>query len=101
MGPVATMSGGSYAYLYAKPVNELVSWDREVESMVDRLAGLGYAEDAARESMEFLLELRRARVRLETMQQRLAPVWKAVEWWDSADSGEDEVKDALVEYRDA
>lgn len=95
------MSGGSYDYLYAKPIADLMSYDREVESMVDRLASLGYAKDAAQETMAFLLELRRAQIRLETMQQRLAPVWKAVEWWDSADTGEDDVKDALVEYRDA
>jgi len=28
-----------------------------------------------------------------------APVWKAVEWWDSGDSGPDDLKESLAEYR--
>lgn len=44
------MSGGSYDYLYSR---ELDWWALDGDSlsrMIDRLAGLGYAEDAAREA---------------------------------------------------
>jgi hypothetical protein len=33
------------------------------------------------------------------MDPTLADVWKAVEWWDSCDSGEDAVEEALKKYR--
>jgi hypothetical protein len=97
------VSGGSYDYLFAKPVEIIMAGDLDdsLERMVDRLAGLGYAEDAAQETMVALLELRAARVRIATIQKRLAEVWKAVEWWDSGDSREDGVRGALAAYRGA
>jgi len=94
------MSGGSYDYLYCKDVDSLLNSVPTVQEMADRLAGLGYAEDAARETEELLLTLRQFENRINSMQARLSCVWRAVEWWDSCDSGEDCVKDALQEYRD-
>jgi len=95
------MSGGSYSYLFTKEPGDLVNGtgEQDLEAMIDRLAGLGYAEDAARESMVVLAELRAARVRLGTMMERLSGIWKAVEWWDSSDSGEEDVRAALLAYR--
>lgn len=93
------MSGGSYDYIAYKDPDDLFDHERMIEHMADRLAGLGYAEDAARETHELLLLLRQARIRLKTRHDRLSPVWHAVEWWDSQDSGERAVIDALAEYR--
>lgn len=73
--------------------------DSEVERMADRLAELGYAEDAARETMWLMLELRRFANRMAVVKSRLEPVWKAVEWHDSGDWSEESVKDALEKYR--
>lgn len=94
------MSGGSYNYLCAyRELEGLLEHQGDLEEMADRLAGLGYAEDAARETQELLVQLRQWKVRAEVRAERLAGVWKAVEWWDSADWGEDRVKEALAEYR--
>jgi hypothetical protein len=97
------MSGGSYNYLGMicyDDLGELLAKDSDLRDMADRLAGLGYAEDAARETEELLTMLRQWRTRAEVRVRRLADVWKAVEWWDSADSSEDGVRKALAKYRD-
>lgn len=94
------MSGGSYNYLCHKDAEALLNSTADLESMIDRLAGLGYAEDAAVESQNLLLTLRQFRVRMDTSINRLSEVWRSVEWWDSNDSGEDTVKAALEKYRE-
>jgi len=93
------MSGGSYNYLYCREPDELLDSLGDLEDMVDRLARLGYAQDAAEEAADMVLTVRSVMVRLGVMQRRLSPVFKAVEWWDSNDSGEDGVKVALEKYR--
>lgn len=93
------MSGGSYNYLFAKDTDDLLHAQEDIQSMADRLAGLGYAQDAAQETEALLLTLRQFENRIYVMQERLSNVWRAVEWWDSYDSGEESVKKALEEYR--
>lgn len=95
------MSGGSYNYLcHAFDLDDLLSRRGSLREMADRLAGLGYAEDAAKETEELLVLLNQWCVRAEVRRSRLAGVWKAVEWWDSCDWGEDQVREALARYRD-
>ena len=93
------MSGGSYDYLYSKDVEDLLHSQETVQNMADRLAGLGYASDAAKETEMILLTLRQFENRISAMKERLSEVWHSVEWWDSCDSGEDSVKNALEKYR--
>ena len=93
------MSGGSYDYLYSKDVEDLLHTQETIQNMADRLAGLGYASDAAKETQELLLTLRQFENRISAMKERLSDVWHSVEWWDSCDSGEDGVKNALEKYR--
>jgi hypothetical protein len=96
------MSGGSYDYLYTVTRDDLGDIDSRrgtLREMADRLAGLGYAQDAAAETEELLLLLRQWEVRARVRIERLAEVWHAVEWWDSSDSGEDGVRQALAAYR--
>jgi hypothetical protein len=93
------MSGGSYNYLFTKDVEDIFYQEEELQRMADRLAELGYASDAAAETMEVLLEMRRFMNRLQTRLRALSDVWHAVEWWDSGDGGEDGLKRALSEYR--
>ena len=93
------MSGGSYDYIYSKDLSELLSMQNAIESMRDRLAGLCYAEDAAKETQELLLSLRQWDVQFKVYMERLSPVWKAIEWWDSMDSDEKDFKKALAAYR--
>jgi hypothetical protein len=71
----------------------------ELQSMADRLAELGYANDAARETQTLLLEIRAFRNRATPVLDRLEGVWKSVEWWTSADWSEESVREALAKYR--
>lgn len=96
------MSGGSYDYLcYRDSLRDLAGEVDQLERMRDRLIGLGYAEDAAAETEDVLAILRQTEVRVAVRAKRLHDVWHAVEWWDSCDYGEDQVKQALEDYRNA
>lgn len=94
------MSGGSYNYLcQVYDLDDLMKHEADLQAMAERLAGLGYAEDAARETEELLVMLRQWRTRAEVRTKRLREVWKAVEWWDSCDWSERAVREAIAEYR--
>ena len=93
------MSGGSYDYLCYTEISDLPDKLPMIQQMAYRLAGLGYASDAARETEELLLTLRQFQARIETMKSRLEGVWHAIEWWDSCDYGEEQVKAELEAYR--
>jgi hypothetical protein len=93
------MSGGSYEYLYSKDVEDLLYMQETIQKMADRLAGLGYASDAAKETQELLLTLRQFENRISAIKERLSDVWHSVELLDNRDSGEDSVKNALEKYR--
>lgn len=93
------MSGGSYDYLYCKDIGDLVNSEKMLQTMADDLAFLGYAKDAAKETEEFLLTMRQFINRLETMRERLEPIWYAKEWWASGDQDENYFKEALKKYR--
>lgn len=94
------MSGGSYDYLcWAQDLEDINGKRYALREMADRLAGLGYARDAAAETEELLVLLQQWEVRAQVRVKRLSDLWRAVEWWDSNDSGEDEVREALAKYR--
>ena len=93
------MSGGSYNYLYTKDAADLFGYAGDLEDMANRLAGLGYAVDAAKDAYDLLAIIRTQAVRVEAAMARLGPVFRAVEWWDSADSSEEAVQEALAKYR--
>jgi len=93
------MSGGSYDYLCYKDSQDIRSLMRQLADMAERLSGLEYARDAAQETTALLLTLRQQDVLVSTYIDRLSGVWHAVEWWDSQDSGEEAVKEALTRYR--
>lgn len=95
------MSGGSYDYLCFADASDALTDKVEynLANMAQRLAGLGWADDAARESTELLLLIRQAQVNLGVRMDRLRDIWKAVEWWDSQDSGPEGVRKALAKYR--
>lgn len=93
------MSGGSYDYLCYKEISRLINSQSDLESMQERLSGLGYAEDAAQETMQLIQSIRQFERLTEVLIERLRPVWRSVEWWDSADISEDWLKVSLYEYR--
>lgn len=95
------MSGGSYDYLCFKDGTEIRENMDSLQSMADRLAGLPWAQDAAQETIDLILMLRQQRVWAETFISRLSGVWRAVEWCDSGDTGEDHIQAELKTYRAA
>lgn len=82
------MSGGSYNYLYWQ-VGELGGHRGELEAMATRLEGLPYAADAAAATRRILEAI---------SDEKLAKVWRSVEWWDSGDYDEDQAREAVAEY---
>lgn len=93
------MSGGSYGYLYAKDADALFADPSELQEMTDRLAGLDWAADAAADAADLVAIIRTQKARVDAAMRRLADVFHAVEWWDSNDWGEDQVRAVLAEYR--
>ncbi|MFI2081434.1 hypothetical protein ACH43Y_13940 [Streptomyces rubiginosohelvolus] len=95
------MSGGSYNYLAEHQPGDLEARRGHIEAMRDRLAGLEAdrvpgAARAARLTRYVLIHLDLA----EAKAQELAKVWHAIEWWDSCDYGEDDVRKALADWWD-
>jgi len=82
------MSGGSYDYLYFN-APEMGGHRGQLEAMAERLDQLPYAKEAAAATRRILLALD---------DEALAEVWHAVEWWDSGDYGEDQVRSATSKY---
>jgi hypothetical protein len=88
------VSGGSYNYLCFHTDN-LTEYRGDLDEMAKRLNGLPWAEDAAAAT-------RRVQELLEQAYQaaeELSEVWRAVEWWDSCDWGEDQVREEIAAYR--
>lgn len=94
------MSGGSWGYLFSKEVDELVQYSSVelLEEMSDYLNSNGY-EDVAKDVSRLVEYIKSARIRIETLHEMLSPVFKAVEWYDSADWSKDKVDEAIEEYR--
>lgn len=68
------MSGGSYDYLCWADMPELIQKQDQLRRMSNRLARLGYAEDAANETEEIIAIIEQMRVRIMTRAKRLQGV---------------------------
>lgn len=88
------MSGGSYDYLcYAIDVGDLAGRRGDMASMAERLERSGYFA-AARATRNVGLLLDSA---MEAA-NALTDVWHAVEWADSGDYGEDQVREVIAKF---
>lgn len=94
------MSGGSLCYLYCKEPEDL--FDESTIYYLEKAEQYLLKNDAAdvakdvRRLIEYVLS---ARNRIEVMQENLREVFKAIEWYDSGDSGKDRVNRAIAAYR--
>lgn len=96
------MSGGSYNYLCFREPCDLRPDNADLARMVARLDGLkDRAPNAAVRTRGVLAELTRVYERIAKQVEALSPVWKAVEWCDSSDWGEDRLHEALAAYEQA
>ncbi len=96
------MSGGSHNYLCFKDDADLFGYGvtEDLEHMATRLIELGH-EDAAKETLDLKHIIQQAKAKSQVIKDRLAILWKAVEWYDSADSGIEAVEEAIETYRQA
>lgn len=92
------MSGGSYNYLCYIEASEIGNRISDLRDMQSRLAELGHL-DAAEETEELLLIWNQFITRAAVRIRRLECVWKAVEWRDSGDIGDEELQKAVDTYR--
>lgn len=92
------MSGGSYWYLFAKEIGEIIENPAQLENMSMRLDELDAESKAAIDTREMLAKIKNFRDEMKERKKVLENVWHAVEWLDSADWGESEVKRSLSEY---
>lgn len=94
------MSGGSLCYLYCKEPEDLfdgstIHYLEEAEDYLLKNDAVDVAKDVRR-LIEYVLS---AKNRVEVMQENLRDVFKAIEWYQSADSGKDRVDRAIATYR--
>lgn len=93
------MSGGSYNYLFQASGREVVDRTYDLERMFLRLVNLGYAEEAVKEVEDLIILIRRFETSADAAMLRLRPVLKAVEWRDSMDIGDDELRKEIEEWK--
>jgi hypothetical protein len=91
------VSGGSYDYLFSWPVERVFSDRTQLRRMAERLEALGPDYDLFAILTRAILhtideDLRETDAFLRAME----PLYKAIEWWDSNDWTEDEVREALA-----
>ena len=72
----------------------------DVEDMVDRLNSAGF-KDVAKDTQRLVEYIKSASIRIETLFETLSPVFKAVEWFDSGDWGEETLNNEILKYRNA
>jgi hypothetical protein len=94
------MSGGSWNYLYCKDIDELMNGSSTelLQDMVDRLNSAGF-KDVAKDTQRLVEYIKSASIRIETLFETLSPVFKAVEWFDSGDWGEETLNNEVLKYR--
>lgn len=86
------MSGGSYNYLCNAYADDIMSRVETMREMAGRLDDV--CPKAAGKTREILAIYRELDQRID----ELRDIWKAVEWRDSCDWGEDQLAEAAAEY---
>ncbi|MDU7031596.1 hypothetical protein [uncultured Robinsoniella sp.] len=93
------MSGGSLNYLYNKTtLGEIAENINNIKEVEEEMLKRGY-KDIAMDARRLIEYIRSAENRIECLTEKLAPVFKAVEWYYSADSDEKNVDEAVERYR--
>lgn len=88
--------------MFCKDIDELMNGSSTelLQDMVDRLNSAGF-KDAAKDTQRLVEYIKSASIRIETLFETLSPVFKAVEWFDSGDWGEETLNNEILKYRNA
>lgn len=92
------MSGGSFGYLCHQDITDVVVIPHELSRMTEYLERHHPEHPTTKDTRALLDELRGLYDRFDPTVDRLRPVWRAVEWFESCDGGRDDVDEALREY---
>ena len=94
------MSGGSLNYLYCKEDERLFEPQTvdDLETAAAVLVSKGYM-DIAKDVLRLAEYIKSATIRVEVLHGQLGDVLHAVEWYLSADYGDDNLRRHLEEYR--
>ncbi|NEW33866.1 hypothetical protein GV791_15025 [Nocardia cyriacigeorgica] len=92
------MSGGSYDYLYRAEPDDLMRRGSDLAAMRERLTELGL-KDVAAEVRKVEAQIQAYRDAVTERMERIGDVLQAVEWFDSNDWSEDQVREAVDRYR--
>lgn len=92
------MSGGSLNYLYNKDPEELFHYISEMEEAEAELIRQG-AEDIARDVRRLIEYVKSAEIRIGVLSKQLNDIFHAVEWYRSADYGQDTLLKHIEQYR--
>lgn len=95
------MSGGSLNYLYCKEPYELFESDRvaDLETAAAVVYNAGY-KDIAKDIYRLAEYIKSANIRVEVLHEQLRDVLHAVEWYLSADYGDNTMRKHMDAYRD-
>ena len=88
--------------MFCKDIDELMNGSSTelLQDMVDRLNSAGF-KDVAKDTQRLVEYIKSASIRIETLFETLSPVFKAVEWFDSGDWGEETLNNEILKYRNA
>lgn len=85
------MSGGSFNYLCHRSAVDIFHGD-DLTRMAEQLESMGYAARAAAEATRRIVA---KQDELDAAIADIAPVWRAIEWWQSCDFSQQEAWKAI------
>ena len=94
------MSGGSFNYLYNSDVCDLFNRIDDLSTIGRILCDEGYF-DISYDILKLITFIYYSQIKLDRLFNRLIPVLKAVEFFDSSDINHDELIDILNSYKHA
>lgn len=95
------MSGGSLGYLFCREPEELLcaTQQENMEAAEQILLCKGY-KDIARDVRRLIEYTRSAENRIAVLHAQLKGVFRAIEWWESGDTGNESLVKSLEAYRE-
>lgn len=93
------MSGGSLNYLYSKEPEELLDSVKDLEAVEFVLRALD-ADDIALDVRHMIDYLELTYTEISALSEKFKNIFHAVEWFESADYGRDDVDKAIKKYRE-
>lgn len=92
------MSGGSHDYLCYAFMPDVISRTADMQEMEQTLIEMGYI-DIAKDVRRLIEYCKSAEIRIDVLFDQLKDVFHDIEWYHSADIGEETLIETLERYR--